>query len=122
MTGSPYDPSGAYLRFADMDTRAHAEPATTNESAIPRPALLLGWAGVIPFAALSAALLAGLEPIGDIALRGLPAYAAVILGFMGGVQWGLEMSRADPAGPAKMHPGEADTPSASFQRCLPRQR
>jgi hypothetical protein len=84
-----------------MDTRAQAEPATTNEPATPRPALLLGWAGVLPFAALSAALLAGFEPAREFAGRALPAYAAVILGFMGGVQWGLEMSRAAPARPGK---------------------
>lgn len=50
----------------------------------------------MPFAALSAALVAGFEPLREIALRGLPGYAAVILGFMGGVQWGLEMSRPEP--------------------------
>lgn len=59
---------------------------------------MLGWAGVIPFAGLSAALLLAHEPFRDIALRGLPGYAAVILAFMGGVQWGLEMTRgASPA-------------------------
>ena len=79
-----------------MDIGSHAAPARTPKEPIPRPALLLGWAGVIPFAALSAALLTGFEPVQDIALRGLPGYAAVILGFMGGVQWGLEMSRPEP--------------------------
>ncbi|HEV7354319.1 MAG TPA: DUF3429 domain-containing protein [Brevundimonas sp.] len=62
---------------------------TDTDTAIPRPALLLGWAGVIPFAvfAFATALelrLPGLrpEPI-------LLAYAAAILSFMGGAQWGL---------------------------------
>lgn len=60
---------------------------------IPARALILGWAGVIPFAGLSAVLLLAQDPtIREAALRGLPAYAAVILAFMGGVQWGLEMS------------------------------
>lgn len=82
-----------------------AQPGASGSDAVPRPALLLGWAGVIPFAALSAALLAGLEPIHEIAVRGLPGYAAVILGFMGGVQWGLEMSR--PEGQA--HAGQPES-------------
>lgn len=67
---------------------------TETETAIPRPALLLGWAGVIPFAAFAFATalelrLPGLrpEPI-------LLAYAAAILSFMGGAQWGLAIGEA----------------------------
>ncbi|MFC0632917.1 DUF3429 domain-containing protein [Brevundimonas balnearis] len=67
---------------------------TEASTAIPRPALLLGWAGVIPFAAfaLASALevrLPGLrpEPV-------LIAYAAAILSFMGGAQWGLASAEA----------------------------
>lgn len=61
---------------------------------IPRPALLLGWAGVIPFAAfaLESALelrLPGLDP--EMLLM---AYAAAILSFMGGAQWGLASAEA----------------------------
>lgn len=78
-----------------MKSSPLTQPGASGSDPIPRPALLLGWAGVIPFVALSAALLAGLEPIREIAVRGLPGYAAVILGFMGGVQWGLEMSRPE---------------------------
>jgi Protein of unknown function (DUF3429) len=57
--------------------------------AIPRPALLLGWAGVIPFALFAAASaldvhLWSLDP--TMALR---AYGACILSFMGGAQWGI---------------------------------
>ena len=58
---------------------------------IPSSAAVLGWAGVIPFAGLSAVLhfdfnglAASCEPL-------LIAYGAVILSFMGGVHWGLAM-------------------------------
>ncbi|MBY0225943.1 MAG: DUF3429 domain-containing protein [Hyphomicrobium sp.] len=66
---------------------------------IPSPAFWLGWAGVLPFAALSAlthmdtSATTGIEQ-GDI-LRALIAYGMIILSFMGGVQWGLEMTRGD---------------------------
>lgn len=65
----------------------------------PRSALLLGWAGVLPFGALSLATAAGLrlpmEP--EVALR---AYAAAILSFMGGAQWGVAMRAPAPFGRA----------------------
>ena len=60
-------------------------------SQIPRPAFLLGWLGVLPFAAF--ALLAatgGVLPRGA-AMSGLVLYGAIILSFMGGAQWGLAM-------------------------------
>ncbi len=66
---------------------------------IPSPAFWLGWAGVLPFAALSALTLmdsratTGIEQ-GAI-LQALIAYGMIILSFMGGVQWGLEMTRGD---------------------------
>ena len=58
---------------------------------MPKAVRILGWAGVMPFATLSLAILfdlpapvARLEPL-------LIAYGAVILSFMGGVHWGLAM-------------------------------
>jgi hypothetical protein len=61
--------------------------------AAPRPALLLGWAGVIPFALLTAALVLGME-LGPIDPRGaLRAYGAAILSFLGGAQWGILLPR-----------------------------
>jgi len=68
--------------------------------AIPRPALLLGAAGVIPFAGLAALMATGglglLAP--EQAQRILRLYGALILSFMGGAQWGLASARA--AGPS----------------------
>jgi hypothetical protein len=67
---------------------------------IPSPAFWLGWAGVIPFAAFAALVVAGGSGGIDAttALRALISYGTIILSFMGGVQWGLELSRGDGDG------------------------
>lgn len=68
-------------------------------SQIPRPAFVLGWLGVIPFAAFALlAAMAGVLPRGT-AMSGLVLYGAIILSFMGGAQWGLAMvtARSDPS-------------------------
>ncbi|MGB9164226.1 MAG: DUF3429 domain-containing protein, partial [Rhodomicrobium sp.] len=60
-------------------------------SHIPRPAFVLGWLGVIPFAAFALlAVTGGVLPHGS-AMSGLVLYGAIILSFMGGAQWGLSM-------------------------------
>lgn len=65
-----------------------------QESQIPRPALVLGWLGVIPFAALALLeLTAHGEPHGA-AIKAIILYASIILSFMGGAQWGLGMLRS----------------------------
>jgi hypothetical protein len=56
---------------------------------IPRPALLLGWAGVIPFALLTAASVLAIHPWSLDPTMALRAYGACILSFMGGAQWGV---------------------------------
>jgi hypothetical protein len=66
-----------------------------QERAIPPAALVLGWAGVIPFAAGAAVVALGLQPAETWALVPLLAYAAVILSFLGGVRWGLGLRLAD---------------------------
>jgi hypothetical protein len=63
---------------------------------MPLPALVLGLAGLLPFLALSLQVAAGwpLSPrMTGPALYALKIYAAVILSFLGGVHWGLAMSR-----------------------------
>ncbi|MBW0151681.1 MAG: DUF3429 domain-containing protein [Phenylobacterium sp.] len=71
----------------------------TPSRQIPPAALMLGAAGVIPFAAL--ALLIAMGGAGLIAPeqaeRMLRLYGALILSFMGGAQWGLSTAR--PEGP-----------------------
>jgi hypothetical protein len=60
---------------------------------IPGAVLALGWAGVIPFAGLALAAVAGIAlPL--VPLPALAAYGTAILSFMGGAQWGLAMRTA----------------------------
>lgn len=60
----------------------------------PSSAIWLGWAGVLPFAGLTVAVVGRLPtPVpADVALL---AYGAAILSFMGGAQWGVAMRAAD---------------------------
>lgn len=51
----------------------------------------LGWSGLLPFALLAVAVMAG--PWRDAALSAFLAYSAVILSFLGGVRWGRAMAQ-----------------------------
>jgi Protein of unknown function (DUF3429) len=70
--------------------------STPDLAGIPRSAFWLGAAGVLPFAACAVQILAAwpLSPrlIGP-ALYALTLYGAVILSFMGGVQWGMAVAQ-----------------------------
>lgn len=63
---------------------------------IPGPALAYGLAGLLPFAASAiSAFMPGLPAaVGPTALL---AYGAVILSFLGGIQWGLAMAQDEPS-------------------------
>jgi Protein of unknown function (DUF3429) len=67
--------------------------------AIPRPALLLGWAGVMPFALLAAASILNIHLWSLDPMMALRAYGACILSFMGGVQWGILLQRHEGRAP-----------------------
>ncbi len=58
----------------------------------PRPAVWLGFAGLIPFAAGAVAVWALPQGWNDFAQFIQMAYAACILSFMGAVHWGLAMA------------------------------
>ncbi|MFT4933515.1 MAG: hypothetical protein ACI9LT_000183 [Pseudoalteromonas distincta] len=92
---SPYSPPSAG-RGAPLGRPPPGTPAMRDPRPIPRPALLLGAAGVIPFAALAVLMVIGgaglLAP--EQAERILRLYAALILSFMGGAQWGLASASA----------------------------
>ncbi|AYG93950.1 DUF3429 domain-containing protein [Brevundimonas naejangsanensis] len=60
----------------------------------PRPAMILGWSGVLPFAVLTGALAFGLGDPDQVA-GALRLYGAVILSFMGGVHWGVATLRSE---------------------------
>lgn len=71
-------------------------PATKLLPGVPPAAAALGLAGVLPFAATALASLAA-APWGDLALLALLAYGAVILSFLGGIEWGLASARDRPS-------------------------
>ena len=58
---------------------------------VPRPALVLGFAGLLPFLAASLGLWLADYPDSLAALDIQLAYGAVILSFMGAVHWGLAL-------------------------------
>jgi hypothetical protein len=66
-----------------------------NRTTLPSQAALLGYAGVLPFAALALAHLLGGTELRDFALRAFLAYGAVILSFLGGIRWGVATGRPD---------------------------
>lgn len=77
---------------------AGAETVLSRETKIPRPALYLGAAGLIPFIGLSIASALLPDVRQGQAMIALVLYGAVILSFLGGVHWGLEMARQQTAG------------------------
>jgi hypothetical protein len=64
---------------------------------IPKVAFWLGFAGLIPFAAIIVVGLLRAAPLYDVSLQALLAYGAVILSFLGGIRWGLAIATTDPA-------------------------
>jgi len=56
-------------------------------------ALRLGFLGLVPFAGLAVASLAGGEDLRAVANPALLAYGATILSFLGGIHWGLALAR-----------------------------
>jgi hypothetical protein len=60
----------------------------------PRAALLLGAIGLLPAAAATAGVLLAPRGWQLLALRFAAAYAAAILGFIGGAWWGIAATRA----------------------------
>ncbi len=60
----------------------------------PRSALLLGYGGVIPFVGTGVVLWTMWpSEMGQTALQAQLVYAAVILSFLGGIRWGMTMTR-----------------------------
>ncbi len=61
---------------------------TRDSQSIPKPALLLGLAGLLPFAATAILSWVGGTDLQARAGFALAAYGAVILSFLGGIKWG----------------------------------
>ncbi len=62
----------------------------------PRPALVLGAAGLLPTVAALLVLLFAGRALQDVAFRAAATYGAVILSFLGGAWWGLGAARGHP--------------------------
>lgn len=77
---------------------------------MPPVARLLGWLGLLPFLALALGGFISLPAIGRDPLW--RTYAAIILSFMGGVQWGLAV------GSSPGHPGAAQRYAVSVTPAL----
>lgn len=73
--------------------------ASTSLSAA-LPLRLLGYAGLLPFAAAAALALLGPPSWRGLALAALAAYGAVILSFLGAVHWGLALRAPAAEAPA----------------------
>jgi len=59
---------------------------------IPKTALALGYAGVVPFALFGFNLLTGKPLFIGFALQAFMIYSAVILSFLGGIRWAFAIS------------------------------
>jgi hypothetical protein len=67
---------------------------------VRRLAWLLAVAGAVPFAVATIALLSPESRIRVPAIAGMVTYAAVVLSFLGGIEWGLALGDAYPGAPA----------------------
>lgn len=79
-----------------MNSQTAASQCTSNGAFVPSPAIWLGGAGVVPFLACALLALLGPEPGASWAVQVMVCYGAVILSFLGGIQWGLATGSADP--------------------------
>ena len=69
-----------------------------DKNTIPAKALILGYSGVIPFAATAALVALDNAAMRQVALDGFLIYSGVILSFLGGIRWGAASSASsDPA-------------------------
>jgi hypothetical protein len=89
-----------------------------KNTAVQRLSHALGWAGVLPFAALS---LASAFPTTVVdaqrALGALTLYGAAILSFLGGVTWGLTLAREGQLDPQSGVRGLVVSNGASLAAC-----
>jgi hypothetical protein len=66
--------------------------------AVPRPALLIGFVGVVPFVAGALAMVVGSPVVAINAYLQLMHYAAAALAFAGAAHWGLAVAAAARGG------------------------
>lgn len=83
---------------------------------IPKPALALGVAGIIPFLAMAVGSFAAEPGAAVFAINAGLLYGAVILSFLGGVHWGRALA-GDAVTPSWSRLGWAVTPSLIGWAC-----
>ena len=71
-----------------------------NSNGIPALALWLGVSGLLPFVVVACLSFFGAPVSSATAVYALIAYGAVILSFLGGVHWGVALTRGQTNGPA----------------------
>jgi hypothetical protein len=86
---------------------------------VPRPALVLGFAGLIPFLAGVAGVWTLGYPDFILALNLLMAYAAVILAFFGAVHWGLALAQEAAGNWRRLAPAVLPALAGWFALMLP---
>lgn len=72
----------------------NSDARSTIGAAARAPALILGIAGLLPFLGLCAVLYFWPHPYHGMVYRALTAYGAVILAFVGALQWGMSLREA----------------------------
>jgi len=72
----------------------------TDKTAVHGMAQLLGYAGLIPFIALSGLVFIANNEWRPLCVSALRAYAACIASFLGAIHWGLVMKSAAPGSAA----------------------
>jgi hypothetical protein len=82
-------------------------------AAVPRPALVLGLGGLVPFWAGAVVPLV-LPDLAPMLMGMLLGYAAVILAFMGAVHWGLAMASPAPDAPWLRYGGSVVPPLVAW--------
>lgn len=82
-----------------MSPIGHSAPRPAMAMDAKRLAIWLAYAGTIPFVIAAVLLMFG-KPLGlgtyrPLALQGITTYAAVIVSFLGGIQWGIGIATHD---------------------------
>lgn len=86
---------------------------------VPRPALVLGGAGLIPFLAGVAGVWTLDYPDFFLALNLMMAYAAVVLAFLGAVHWGLALAQEAAGNWRRLAPSVLPALAGWFALMLP---
>jgi hypothetical protein len=75
---------------------AHSDAQVHTGASAPRQLWIIALLGVAPFPASAITYLYGPADLSGPALTLLLTWSAIVLGFLGGIRWGLETARAAP--------------------------